>query len=155
MRYQREPVGITVTRHLTRDQVVREIRCLEKYERVPDKALRTKRISEVEIERWRSLLHALEAYEEGEGIDVTVEERFHSIRPLRKVLTDRRMRVLEQIGLGVGSITELAKRAGPRDIKNVYDDLQILKKFGFVTLERDGRRVVPRLLLSSVRLDFR
>jgi len=62
---------------------------------------------------------------------------------------------MEQIGFGVSSITELAKKVGPRDIKNVYEDLQILKKLGFVTLEKEEKRVIPRLLLSSIRLDFR
>ena len=116
--------------------------------------MRMGRISSAEFERWRSLLHALEAYEEGEGIEVALEEQFSSIGPLRKVLTERRLRLLEQVGLGVSSITELANRAGPRDIKNVYDDLKILEGLGLVALERVGNRVVPRLLLSDIHVSL-
>jgi len=146
---------ITTVRLLTRNQAIREVQYFEKYRSTPDDALRDNKITNEEFERWSSLLHALQAYEEGEGIEVAVEETFSSIRLLRKVLTDRRIKLMEQIGFGVSSITELAKKVGPRDIKNVYEDLQILKKLGFVTLEKEEKRVIPRLLLSSIRLDFR
>jgi len=146
---------ITTVRMLTRNHAIREIQYFDKYRSTPDDALRAKKITDEEFERWNSLLHALQAYEEGEGIEVAVEETFSSIRLLRKVLTDRRIRLMEQIGFGVSSISELAKKVGPRDIKNVYDDLQILKKLGFITLEKEEKRVIPRLLLSSIHLDFR
>lgn len=147
-------VGIIVVRLLTRDQALREIRSFEKFHCGPTEALAMNRISDEEFERWTSLLHALGAYKEGEGIEVSVEENF-TIKSLRKVLTEKRIRLLEQIGLGATSITELAKRTGQRDMKNVYEDLQMLRRLGFVALEKDGRRVVPRLLLSSIRFDFR
>jgi len=146
---------ITAVRILTRDQVVREIQYFEKHHSTPGGALRAGKISSEEFERWSSLAHALQAYEEGEGMEVAVEEVFHSIRSLRKVLTEKRMRLLEQIDLGVSSITELARKVGPRDIKNVYDDLQILRRIGFIALEREENRVTPRLLLSTIRIDFR
>jgi len=133
---------------------MKEIRRFERLRCRPEDALRTGRISGVEFERWRSLLHALEAYEEGEGIEVMLEEQFSSIRLLRKVLTERRLRLLEQIGLGASSITELANKTGPRDIKNVYDDLKILEGLGLVALERAGNKVVPRLLLSDIHIGF-
>ena len=146
---------IIIVRSLTRNQVVREIQYFEKYHSTPEDALRAGRISGEEFERWRSLAHALQAYEEGEGMEVAVEEVFPSIRSLRKVLTEKRMRLLEQIDLGVSSITELARKVGPRDIKNVYDDLQMLRRIGFIALEREENRVTPRLLLSTIRIDFR
>jgi len=116
--------------------------------------LRAGKISSEEFERWSSLAHALQAYEEGEGMEVAVEEVFPSIRSLRKVLTEKRMRLLEQIDLGVSSITELARKVGPRDIKNVYDDLQMLRRIGFIALEREENRVIPKLLLSTIHIDF-
>jgi DNA-binding transcriptional ArsR family regulator len=152
--YQLKIVKVTVVRLLTRDQASRELKNFEKYLCGPNEALSKKKISNEEYERWMSLLHALGAYKEGEGIEVMLEESF-SLRSLRKVLTEKRVKLLEQVGLGVDSITELAKKCGSRNIKNVYQDLQILKKLGFVTLDKDKRRVVPRLLLSTIRLDFR
>lgn len=146
---------ITVVRLLTRNEVFREIQYFEKYHSTPEGALRSGRITNEEFERWSSLYNALQAYEEGEGIEITVEEAFTSIRLLRKVLTEKRMRLLEQIDFGANSITELAKKVGHRNLKNVYEDPQILKKFGFITLEREENRVIPRLLLSNIRIDFR
>jgi predicted transcriptional regulator len=146
---------ITAVRLLTRNQVVREIQYFEKYHSTPEGALRAGMISSEEFERWGSLYHALQAYEEGEGIEISVEEVFPSIRLLRKVLTEKRMRLLEQIDFGVNSITELSKKVGHRNLKNVYEDLQILKRIGFITLEREENRVIPRLLLSGIHVEFR
>jgi predicted transcriptional regulator len=145
---------ITIVRLLTRNQVVREIQYFDKYHNTPEGALHAGSISSEEYERWRSLIHSLQAYEEGEGIEISVEEVFPSIRLLRKVLTEERMRLLEQIDFGVDSITELAKKVGHRNLKNVYEDLQILKRIGLITLEKEEKRVIPRLLLSSIRIDF-
>jgi predicted transcriptional regulator len=146
---------ITAVRLLTRNQAVREIQYFEKYHSTPEGALHAGIISSEEFERWRSLIHALQAYEEGEGIEVAIEEAFPSIRLLREVLTEKRIRLLEQIDFGVNSITELAKKVGHRNFKNVHEDLQILRRIGFITLEREENRVVPRLLVSSIRVDFR
>jgi len=146
---------ITAVRLLTKNQVVREIQYFEKYHSTPEGALRACRISSEEFERWSSLIHALRAYDEGEGIEIAVEEVFPSIPLLRKVLTEKRIRLLEQIDLGVSSITELAKKVDHRSLKNVHDDLQILKKIGFISLEKEENRVIPKLLLSSLRIDFR
>lgn len=151
---QNKSVRVTVVRLLTRDQAYRELKSFEKHHCGPDEALAKKKISNEEFERWTSLLHALGAYKEGEEIEVTLEEKF-PFSDLRKILTEKRIGLLEQIKLGVNSITELARKCGPRDIKNVYDDLKMLEKLGFVALNKDKRRIVPQLLLSTIRLDFR
>jgi predicted transcriptional regulator len=47
------------------------------------------------------------------------------------------------------SINELASRIG-RDVKNVYNDLKILESLGLIELVKNGRRMIPDLLVKEI-----
>jgi predicted transcriptional regulator len=47
------------------------------------------------------------------------------------------------------SINELATKA-ERDVKNIYNDLKTLESLGFVRLVKEGRRLVPDLLVKEI-----
>ena len=49
------------------------------------------------------------------------------------------------------SINELAKKIG-RDVKNVHNDLQILHELGFVNLTKEGRSLVPELMVHEINI---
>jgi predicted transcriptional regulator len=50
----------------------------------------------------------------------------------------------------VESINDLAQKLR-RNVKNVYQDLQTLSKFGFVRLNRrKGRTIVPETLVKEI-----
>ena len=101
---------------------------------------------------WTSMEHAIRAYQEGEDFEYLAEEELDlSDNDFRK-LTPKRLGLLNQLTEGrVGSINELAGLTG-RDVKNVYSDLKALEELGFVALNREGRSMVPELLVYEVTL---
>jgi predicted transcriptional regulator len=101
---------------------------------------------------WTSMTHAVRAYQEGEDFEYLAEEDLSlTVEDFRK-LTPRRLELLDQLTEGrAGSINELAERAG-RDVKNVYRDLKALEEMGFVALNREGRSMVPELLVYEITL---
>lgn len=137
---------VTVSRYLTRDEALRRIR---EFKGGP-----SRKPAPEDIERATSILDTIKAYEEGEGAEMLTDERLSSIELLRKTLTPKRLDLLDHVSRGVDSVTELARKAGSRDIKNVHSDLQILRKAGFITLEKSGKKVVPKLLVASIRIEF-
>jgi hypothetical protein len=82
---------------------------------------------------WADLLHAYEAYVEGGELDYVVEETWR-MKPeeLEKMLNPRRLEPLEMIsGSHIESINDVARKVG-RNVRNVYDDLKLLEKKGFL-----------------------
>ena len=110
----------------------------------------------LEYLEWRRLLHAYKAYEEGEELDYVLEEiKEKDIDSLKKILTKERLKILIVLGREeFESISNLARYLN-RNIKNVYQDLIILQKNGFIRLLRKGRNVTPRLLIDQITLKFR
>jgi len=110
----------------------------------------------LEYLEWRRLLHAYKAYEEGEELDYVIEEvKEENIDFLKKTLTKERLKILIVLGREeFESISDLARYLN-RNIKNVYQDLVILQKAGFVKLPRKGKNVTPRLLVDQITLRFR
>jgi len=54
------------------------------------------------------------------------------------------------VSLKVESISDLARKL-KRNVKNVYQDLQILKKLGFVEFRKRGKRnIVPETLVEEI-----
>ena len=49
------------------------------------------------------------------------------------------------------SINDLASKIG-RDVKNVYNDLKVLEGLGFVRLVREGKNLIPELLVHEVTI---
>jgi len=110
----------------------------------------------LEYLEWRRLLHAYKAYEEGEELDYVLEEiKEKDIDSLKKILTKERLKILIVLGREeFESISNLARYLN-RNIKNVYQDLIILQKNGFIRLLRKGRNVTPRLVIDQITLKFR
>lgn len=99
---------------------------------------------------WMGIEHALRAYREGEDFDYFIEEIIElDVKDLSK-LSPRRMELMDQLSrIRVESINDLANRIG-RDVKNVYIDLKTLEKFGFVSLIKEGRSLIPDLLVKEI-----
>ncbi|RLI07920.1 hypothetical protein DRO42_07275 [Candidatus Bathyarchaeota archaeon] len=101
---------------------------------------------------WVGMVHALRAYGEGEDFDYYTEEELDLGRDEVSRLTPRRLELLDHLSrFRPRSINALASGMG-RDVKNVYGDLKVLEGLGFVRLVREGRRVVPELLVQELTL---
>jgi hypothetical protein len=100
---------------------------------------------------WAELVDSYMGYVEEGQVDYTVEE-VREIRPEQVArLTPKRIELLYQLAsLRVESINDLAQKV-KRDVKNVYQDLQVLSKFGFVKLrKRKGRALIPETLVTEI-----
>jgi len=82
---------------------------------------------------------------------------FTSLEAIRKVLTEKRLQLLhvikEQEPDSVYNLSKIVKR----DIKNVNDDLELLKNIGLVSITkaREGRRrVIPRVTYDKIQLEI-
>ena len=101
---------------------------------------------------WMGMVQALGAWREGEDFDYITEdimelewEEFSKLTPRRLDLLDQLSRVRSE------SINDLAAKIG-RDVKNVYMDLKKLESLGLIRLVREGRSMVPELLVHEVTL---
>lgn len=100
---------------------------------------------------WAGLVHAYRGYVEGGELDYKVEELRDFSPQQMSLLTPKRIELLYSLAsLRIESINDLAKKL-KRDVKNVYQDLQILKKLGFVEFKRRGKRnIVPETLVEEI-----
>lgn len=101
---------------------------------------------------WMGMVHALRAWREGEDFDYLTEdvmelewEEFSKLTPRRLDLLDQLSRVRSE------SINDFASKIG-RDVKNVYMDLKKLESLGLIRLVKEGRSMVPELLVHEVTL---
>ena len=101
---------------------------------------------------WMGMVHALRAWREGEDFDYLTEdvmelewEEFSKLTPRRLDLLDQLSRVRSE------SINDLAAKIG-RDVKNVYMDLKKLESLGLIRLVKEGRSMIPELLVHEVTL---
>ena len=103
---------------------------------------------------WTSMDHALRAYQEGEDFEYLAEEEMLLGSKQYEKLTPRRLELLDYLGKGLyRSINELAEIVG-RNVKNVYNDLKILEGLGFIALTREGRRLVPELIVYEINIQL-
>ena len=101
---------------------------------------------------WTNMDHALRAYQEGEDFEYLADEDLPLDSKQYEKLTPRRLEMLDFLGMGqYSSINELAEKIG-RDVKNVHNDLQILHKLGFVNLTKEGRSLVPELMVHEINI---
>jgi predicted transcriptional regulator len=99
---------------------------------------------------WMGMEHALRAYSEGEDFDYFTEDILELGEDELSRLTPRRMELMDQMSRHrADSINELATKA-ERDVKNIYNDLKTLESLGFVRLVKEGRRLVPDLLVKEI-----
>lgn len=103
-----------------------------------------------EYVEWMGMEHALGAYGEGEEFDYIAEEEREIGEAELSKLTPKRLELLDHMSKHrTDSINELASMIG-RDVKNVYLDLKALENLGFIDLIREGRRLVPDLLVREI-----
>jgi hypothetical protein len=99
---------------------------------------------------WMVMEHALGAYVEGEAFDYLTEDLLELGPKDLSKLTPKRLELLDQMSRHrADSINELASRIG-RDVKNVYNDLKTLESLGLIRLIREGRRLIPDLLVKEI-----
>jgi predicted transcriptional regulator len=93
----------------------------------------------------------------GKRVDRRRGVYFTGLEAMRKVLTEKRLELLHIIKEHEpDSIYELSKIV-KRDIKNVNDDLLVLKDIGLVSVSkaRKGReRIVPRVNYDKIQLEI-
>jgi DNA-binding transcriptional ArsR family regulator len=99
---------------------------------------------------WMAMEHALGAYVEGEAFDYLTEDILDLEPQDLSKLTPKRLELLDQMSRhNADSINKLATIIG-RDVKNVYNDLKILESLGLIELVKDGRRMIPDLLVKEI-----
>ncbi len=149
---------IKIIRSLTSEEVGERLRRYEKefgmsFEKFEELFLRQKlntKHARVYFE-WRELVDSYKGYIEEGTLDYTVEET-RDLKPEQAVLlTPKRIELLYKLAvLRVESINDLALKVR-RDVKNVYEDLKVLSKFGFVKLnKRRGRALIPETLVKEI-----
>ncbi len=105
---------------------------------------------------WAGLVHAYRGYVEGGELDYATEE-MRDLKPKEtELLTPKRLELLYSLAsLRPESINDLAQKTR-RNVKNVYQDLKVLKTLGFVTFKRRGKRnIVPETLVEEITLLIR
>ena len=103
---------------------------------------------------WFGMVNALRAYREGEDFDYTSEKVMNLEFEGSWFLTPRRIELLDALSKQrFNSINDLASKIA-RDVKNVYYDLKILEKTGFIRLNREGGRAIPEILVKEITILF-
>jgi len=105
---------------------------------------------------WAGLVHAYRGYVEGGELDYAIEE-MRDLRPKETLLiTPKRLELLYSlVSLRPESINDLAQKTR-RNVKNVYQDLKVLKTLGLVTFKKRGKRnIVPETLVEEITLLIR
>jgi predicted transcriptional regulator len=101
---------------------------------------------------WTNMNHALRAYQEGEDFEYLAEQDIDLKPEEYSKITTKRLELLNTIvEMPTNSINELAQYS-ERDVKNVYNDLQILKKLGLVRLIKEGRNMRPESLVQEIMI---
>jgi len=151
-------VLLRIIRNLTSEEVGEKIRTFEKefgmgFETFDELFLKQRldsRLARIYFE-WAELVDSYKGYIEEGTLDYTIEE----IRDLEPeegaLLTPKRIELLYQLAsLRVESINDLAQKV-KRNVKNVYEDLQVLSNLGFVILNKQkGRALVPETLVKEI-----
>jgi predicted transcriptional regulator len=99
------------------------------------------------------VLSAADAVADGESQPAVVS--FATVGELRKILTDRRVELLQTLTDTDGaaeSISALAEDLG-RDYRSVHDDVSLLADYGLVFIIEDGQSKRPYLPYKRIHLD--
>jgi len=152
---------IRVVRKLSLQEVVKSLRNHEVAKGMPFSEFERRFIERKldpglfgEYVEWASLVHAYEAYVEGGELDYSVEEiRDIEADELKKMLTPKRLELMEIISTShVESINDVARKTA-RNVRNIYGDLKILEKMGFLRFRKVGRRnMIPETLIEEISI---
>ena len=149
---------VKVLRRLTLEEIEDQIRSLERRHAMTfdefEELFLTKNVDQQSVDvyfRWATLVHAYRAYVESGELDCVVEELHDLDSNELRAFTPKRLELLYSLSnLRVESINELARRVR-RNVKNVHQDLQILRKLGFINFRKKGRRnLVPEALVEEI-----
>jgi hypothetical protein len=149
---------IKIVRSLTSDEIEDRIKKFEKefsmnFEKFEELFLKEKlnaKHTRIYFE-WGELVDSYKGYIEEGTLDYKVEEA-KDLKPEQAAwLTPRRVELLYDLAtLRVDSINDLAQKVR-RNVKNVYQDLKVLNKLGFVKLnKRRGRALIPETLVEEI-----
>ena len=149
---------LKIVRNVTPEEIAERIRGFETqfgmgFEELEDRYLGQK--LDAKLTRgyfeWAELLDSYRGYVEDGELDFTIEEVVDLEPEKAALLTPRRVELLYQLAsLRVESISDLAQKVR-RDVKNVYQDLQVLSGLGFVKLSRrKGKALVPETLVKEI-----
>ena len=101
---------------------------------------------------WTNMDHALRAYQEGEDFEYFADENLILSEKEYMLITPRRLELLDYLSVEqVSSINDLADKL-KRDVKNVYLDLKILERLGFISLRKEGRSLVPEQIVYEITI---
>jgi hypothetical protein len=149
---------IRIIRSLTSEEIEEKIKKFEKefgmrFEKFEEQFLKQRldgKLARIYFE-WAELVDSYKGYIEEGTLDYAVEE-IKDFKPEQAaLLTPKRIELLYKLAaLRVESINDLAKKVR-RNVKNVYQDLQVLSKFGFVKMDkRKGRALIPETLVKEI-----
>jgi len=149
---------IRITRSLASEEIEERIKTFEKefgvsFEKFEELFLRQKldtKHARVYFE-WAELVDSFKGYVEEGTLDYTVEETKDLNPEQAALLTPKRLELLANLAtVRVDSISDLAQKVR-RNVKNVYEDLKVLDKLGFVKLNRrKGRALIPETLVKEI-----
>jgi len=149
---------LRIVRDLTPEEVMERIQKFEKelgmsFERFEELFLKKKLDAKLvrTYFEWAELVDSYKGYVEDGQLDYTVEE-IKDFKPEQvALLSPKRIQLLYQLAaLRVESINDLAQKIS-RNIKNVYQDLQVLSKFGFVKMDKRRRRaIIPETPVKEI-----
>jgi hypothetical protein len=152
------PVLLKISRELTSEEVLERIKAFERdfgmsFEEFEELFRRRKMgaRSAKAYSEWAELVDSYNGYIEDGELDYTAEEIKNFTPEQTALLTPKRIELLCQLAvLRVDSINDLAQKV-KRDVKNVYEDLKVLNKFGFVRLNRRKRRaLIPETPVKEI-----
>ena len=97
-------------------------------------------------------LEKMENFEEGEDVPHSVS--FEDSTKLRKVLTEKRIELIQFLmDNEVESIGELADNLN-RGMKEVGEDLNLLEEYSIVRIEKEGRAKIPSVPFDRISIDI-
>lgn len=80
---------------------------------------------------------------------------FEDPKKLRKILTEKRLELIEQIQrLTPESIRDLARKLN-RGLREIHEDLQLLKEYDIVRFDEDGRSKRPVIPYDEIEIEAR
>jgi DNA replication protein DnaD len=149
---------IRIIRNLTSEEIEEKIKKFEqefgmRFEKFEEQFLKQRldgKLARIYFE-WAELVDSYMGYVEEGTLDYTVEE-IKDFKPEQAaLLTPKRIELLYKLAvLRVESINDLAKKVR-RNVKNVYQDLKVLSKFGFAKMDkRKGRALIPETLVKEI-----
>ncbi|OGR89130.1 MAG: hypothetical protein A3A86_05750 [Elusimicrobia bacterium RIFCSPLOWO2_01_FULL_60_11] len=88
----------------------------------------------------REFIEAFKNAQAGKKVPAKIGVYFTSIESVRNLLTEKRLELLHMVKMKhPHSIYQLAKLTG-RNFRNVYDDVQVLKTYGLIHLNKERRK---------------